>query len=62
MNKFIATFCIIGTALVLSACETSTTHSSGASHAHGRTAGNVEGVQAAQPTRSERVFRRIQSK
>lgn len=57
MNKLFATLCIVGTALVLSACETAEKQSydSGASYATDRTAGDVD-------ARSERVFRRVQSK
>lgn len=58
MNKFVATICIVGTALVLSACETASSYDSGASYATERTAGNVD----AAPAKTERVFRRVQTK
>ncbi|MEM7679388.1 MAG: hypothetical protein AAF182_00065 [Pseudomonadota bacterium] len=63
MNKFIATFCIIGTALALSACHSASyTHHSGASFAHQRTAGMVDGKMKKSYSTSDRVFRRVQSK
>lgn len=59
MKKFAATLCIIGTALVLSACETSTSYDSGSNYATGRTAGDVD---TTAPVVQERVFREIQTK
>lgn len=62
MNKFIATFCIIGTALVLSACEGTYSSHSGGGFAYDRTAGEVDAMAAKKGTRSTRVFRQVQSK
>ncbi len=56
MNKVFATFCIVGTALVLSACGTGYTFDSGASYATDRTAGTIDGKA------QERVFRDTQTK
>lgn len=61
MKKFAATLCLIGTAVAVSACESSqtTTYDSGANYANERTAGEMD----AQPVRrTERVFRETQSK
>jgi len=63
MNKFIATFCIIGTALVLSACESAYSKHSGSGYAYDRTAGSVDAMAAKKSSsRSNRVFRSVQSK
>ena len=65
MKKFAATLCIAGTAIALSACETASTHDSGASYATNRTAGEVEAapmVKKAAPAKAERVFKEYQSK
>ncbi|MCB9983867.1 MAG: hypothetical protein H6861_09395 [Rhodospirillales bacterium] len=62
MKKFAATLCIAGTAIALSACETGSTHHSGASYANERTAGEVETMAPAQPAPAERVFREYQTK
>lgn len=63
MNKFIASICILGTALVLSACESTQSHNSGSNYAYGRTAGQADVAYAKKSTRSsDRVFRSVQSK
>ena len=61
MKKFAATLCIAGTAIALSACETSDSYDSGASYATERTAGDIDAapVKAAP---AERVFREYQTK
>lgn len=59
MKKIFATFCILGTAALLSACHTNgtTTYDSGANYATDRTAGEVDSA----PVKTERVFRRVQT-
>lgn len=59
MKTFAMTLCIIGTALTLAACESSSSYNSGANYASGETAGQA---QQATEARAERVFRKVQSK
>ncbi len=61
MKKFAATLCIAGTAIALSACETSGSYDSGASYATERTAGDVDAAPA-KAAPAERVFREYQTK
>ena len=59
MKKFAATLCIVGTALTLAACDTTSTTETGPGYATGRTAGDGD-VTAAAP--AERVFQEKQMK
>ncbi|MCC6598725.1 MAG: hypothetical protein IT559_08045 [Alphaproteobacteria bacterium] len=58
MKKLAATLCIIGTAITLSACETTGSNEASAPYAAERTAGNA--AQAEAP--AERVFQERQMK
>ena len=64
MKKFAATLCIAGTAIALSACETTGTGNvdTAPPYADERTAGYDDPAPAPAPAPAERVFREYQAK
>ena len=64
MKKFAATLCIAGTAIALSACESTGTGNvdTAPPYADERTAGYADEAPAPAPAPAERVFREYQTK